>query len=232
MPGARDRPDDEPDRASLRGAVRASGLLAILGLAARKDKGSRSPQIVRGGPEVDAVVAGLAEQLAEQGREDEASVQELRRGAKGRRRALRPCVGAVAGGSDADDGLFEFRSGSAWIACSSSAATGDAVQPVSAEQASWFETMDALNAGGSEVAYARLKAQVPDLDLLEQHVRTRSEARGHGAAFDHDWLESVDERLGQLVGWKSKNADPILRSGMAFEIAYDHLARIAGIFDD
>ena len=73
--------DDERQRVSLKGIVRASGLAVLLGLAARKEKRSLHPQVVRGGPEVDAVIA-LADELAEQGRDDEGAVRKLRSAGK------------------------------------------------------------------------------------------------------------------------------------------------------
>jgi len=82
------------------------------------------------------------------------------------------------------------------------------------------------------VAYVRVKSQVPGLDVLEREVRAHVAANGSGAAVDDGWWESVYDRLEQMVGWKSQLAEPILRSGAAFEIAYTYLGRLAEIFDD
>ena len=111
------------------------------------------------------------------------------------------------------------------------AATGEPLQPRSAEQEEWFERIDALEAGGPDAAYARLKAQVPEVDVLEQEVRAHVAATG-GAPVDDDWWADVYDRLQQMVGWKSQLADPVLRSGAAFAIVDTYLGRLAGIFDD
>jgi hypothetical protein len=93
------------------------------------------------------------------------------------------------------------------------AATGEPIQPQFVEQGEWFERIDELRAGGPDVAYARPKSQVPDLDVLERDVRAHVAVKGCGAAVDDDWWEGVYERLERTVGWKSQVADPILRSG-------------------
>jgi hypothetical protein len=112
------------------------------------------------------------------------------------------------------------------------AATGAPIQPRSAEQGDWFERIDASPAAGPDVAYARLKSQVPDLDVLEREVRAHVAAKGTGTALEDDWWVGVYDRLEQMVGWKSKLADPILRSGAALEIADTFPGGLASIFDD
>jgi len=231
MPSADEHRGDEPQRRSLKGIVRASGLAALLGLAARKEQRSPHPQVVRGGPEVDAVV-DLAEELAEQGRDDEAAVRQLRAAGKGRKGVLNRALAMTRMGPDGYVGLFDFRAGDLTDRLLVAAATGAPIQPRSGEQEAWFERIDRLRAGGPDLAYARLKAQVPDLDALEREVRAHVAANGSGAAVDDAWWESVYDRLEQTVGWKSQLADPMLRSGAAFAIAYSYLGGLADIFDD
>jgi hypothetical protein len=206
-------------------------LLAFLGRRARKEERSRHPQIVRAGPEVDAVVE-VAEQLADRGREDDDAVRQLRAAAKGRRGVLNRALALSRMGPKDPPLLFEVRSRERMDRLLVAAATREPIQPVSAEQAEWFERIDALEAGGSEVAYARVKSQVPELDVLEQEVRARVAASGSGAAVDDDWWASVYDRLEQMVGWKSELTDPVLRSGAAFEVTYSYLGALADIIED
>ena len=100
---------EKPQTRSVRGVARASALLAFLGLRARKEQRSRHPQIVRSGPEVDAVVE-VAEQLAGQGREDDDAVRQLRAAANGRRGVLNRALALSRMGPKDAPLLFEVRS--------------------------------------------------------------------------------------------------------------------------
>ncbi len=120
--------DNEPQRPSFKRIVRASALAAVLGLAARREKRSSHPQVVRTGPEVDAVVE-LAEELAELGRDDEAAVEQLRAAAKGRTGVLNRALALSRMGPEVDLSLFDFRAGDLMERLLVAAASGEPIRP-------------------------------------------------------------------------------------------------------
>ena len=214
----------EPQRPPRKSIVRASALVAALGLFARKERHAAHPEIVRTGPEVDAVVA-LADALADDGRDDENAVRQLRAAAKGRRRVLERALAYSRMGPGDAPSLSDFRAGDLQERLLVAAATDQPLQPVSAEQAAWFLEIDALYAGGTDAAYARLKARVPGVEVLEHEVRARA------ASFDDDWWESVYDRL-ELLFRAPQVTEPVLRSGAAFAIAHEYLGELAGAFNE
>jgi len=110
MSASDEQRDDNPQRPSFKRIVQASALAAVFGRTARKEKRSRHPQVVRTGPEVDAVVQ-VAEELAELGRDDEAAVEQLRAVAKGRTGVLNRALALSRMGPEVDGSLFDLRAG-------------------------------------------------------------------------------------------------------------------------
>ena len=222
--------------------ARGAAVLLLLLRAFSKQEQKADPEssgIVMLGDRASRVLE-RARGLAYEGREDEAAVAELRTVAGGRRRALRGAErGSRQGGMHRESREFDRVH-----RLLKAAATGRALEPVSAADAQLFDTLAEFfdRARPIDEIWTDLVAREPLLSNVENEVRAGRYGPAYDAA-DYEPAEVDDERhrvrgerarlslelmerMRELVGALAVNADPMVRSRKALEVAYWHLDRL------
>lgn len=202
----------------------AAGVFALRS-ASRKHIQDEQPSIVSRGKRISRLQA-LAEQLAADGREDQAAVDQLATLARGNSTKLLQAAAVVRAFGHGNEDLITYRANELLQA----AAGGRPVRRVTADQQEWFDQLDRLLADPPESAYDRVRQMQPDLARVEAAMReaaTDPEVPEVGSPAWHAVREQVDRELDPLVGPNATAGDPLLRTRRVHDLVSTHLLRIA-----
>jgi hypothetical protein len=141
------------------------GFNVLLKRVARRQREELHPGIVLGGQRASEL-AQLAWSLPVDAREDRDAVRALRERAGRHREDLRWAAASTRQTAWITEDGTAYRAHQLLLA----AAENRQAQPVTGEQAAWFEQLDAFSAGGDASAFARLVALQPRLTDIERQV--------------------------------------------------------------
>ena len=202
----------------------AAAVLALR-LAGRKHMHDEEPPIVARGKRI-CRLQELGEQLAAEGREDEAAAVQLRALAHGNRTRLLQAAAVVRFFGHVSEEMISYRANELLQA----AATGRPIRPVTAEQRAWFERLDELLADPPESAYERVRQMQPALVRVEAAMQAAGASPEVSEVGSTAWLavrEQVERELNPLVGPGADVFEPLLRTRRVHHLVRTQLLRIA-----
>lgn len=218
-----ERPSTTVARNNRQSRIGAARGVAKLLRVASDQLGAAEPLIVHSGPRVEAL-KGLAEELADSDTSDDECVQRLRAAASQHRKPLQRASALIRLTGFAKEYRIAERAGRLL----DSAASGEPVRPLSAQLDHWFSEMEELESLPIDLSYERLRELQPELGELELRLARSSNHNGNA---DELWDELLT-KLDRLLGPGAANADPLLRSGLAHNIARLYLAEKIGLITE
>lgn len=199
----------------------------VLRRAARGAEDELRPSVADETPEIDAL-AQRAWGLASEGREGRAAIDSLREAAGRRSSDLKKAAALIRFREPVAESRVAHRANRLLLA----AASDGLAAPVTPDEERWFNEIESLGGVPQEVAFTRLKSLVPELEWLEQGVRSGSNdvSVDTGSSIDRDmWWDEICERITHLLGPEAESADPLLRTETAFGVARVYLGTLAGV---
>jgi hypothetical protein len=168
----------------------------------------------------------LALDLAEDGRDDTAAMQELVQAAGSHRKELRRAAASIrSDGYDVEDPTCH-QANRLLLA----AAAGEPPQPLTADQREWFRQVQELRDAPVQVAFAKLATLEPALGELNEHVRQEVSRPGFQSMDEEQRQEAFpDIYYDRLNSIQERTSEPLMRTILAFYIARDHLFEVAGL---
>ena len=183
------------------------------------------PKMVASSARIDALEE-LAKVLAAEHREDEAAVQMLKQRAGRHPKDLRRAAARIRLAGWVDEDRTTFTANQLLLA----AATDHSVHQVTLDQIRWFERIYALDEGSLEDSFRRIAVLDPGLANVESVIRRKLSDNpmpvgNDGPVKSIRHLKAViAETLAPLVGPDAKNADPLVCSNTAHQIAESYLS--------
>jgi hypothetical protein len=200
-------------------------LVAVTKRFAKLDEDRDVPRVVHGNPRAQ-MLAARADQLISDGEGDDAAVAELVDLSEGRRSDLK-----TASAWARQDGRWtELERPNHVVRLLNAAATGGPVLPPRPEHAERFAELGRFDALPRAVAFAELKALIPELAEMEAAIRSAAERdRAHGVGDEagvEQWRATIS-RLRTVVGPHARVDGVLGRSSVARDVAWGQLAEAA-----
>lgn len=218
------RRDVSETRIPLRAFPGVAWFVVFVRRLARAQLESEHPTVAAGGKRISRL-RQCADQLARDGREDQAAATQLRTLARGNQRRLLQAAAVVRSNGYVREELLTHRANELLQA----AASGREVRPASAEQLAWFDQVEQFISGTPEDVYGRIRHRQPALVELEELTR-RLAAKPEAAVIGSPgWLavyQEVVSRLDLLLGPDAPVNDPLLRTLLVRDVARRYLLRI------
>jgi hypothetical protein len=202
-----------------------AAVVAVTKRLARLDEERDVPRLVKGNLRAQ-MLAARADEMVSDGYADEAAVAELVELAKSRHSDLK-----TASAWARQDGRWtELEHPNHVVRILNAAATGGPVVPPRPEHAERFAELGRFDALPPAVAFSELKDVIPELADMEVAIRSaaerdRANGMGDGAGLDQ-WRATIS-RLRSVVGPDAHAEGILIRSSVARDVAWAHLARVA-----
>jgi predicted aconitase len=176
-----------------------------------------------------AALRDLAFELTGAGVDDQVAVGALTRAAGRHTKELRRAAATIRAEGLAGEDEAGCRADRLLVA----AATGRAVEPLTAEEAAWFARVRALSALATAEGFAELAVEEPDLAVLADEVlrvarAASTDARGDGSPAEAP-ADVVDAVHTGLAAVSARTSSRMVRTRAARRIARDHLWSVAGL---